>query len=101
MNIILVPLLIVILYVLKLYLIVIFARVIFSWLAAFGVINTYNHITRSIGGVLTSLTDPALRPLRRFIPDFGSVDLTPLALCLIVFFFQMVVGNLLVAVQGV
>lgn len=95
MDVILVPLLTVILIALKIYWYVVLATVIFSWLLAFGVVNTYNHAVRTIGDVLARLTEPALRPLRRILPDFGPVDLSPIALWLIILFVQMVVENLL------
>lgn len=95
MGVILVPLLTVILIALKIYWYVVLATVVFSWLLAFGVVNTYNHAVRTIGDVLARLTEPALRPLRRILPDFGAVDLSPIALWLIILFIQMVVENLL------
>ena len=95
MGVILVPLFTVILIALKIYWYVVLATVVFSWLQAFGVINTYNHTVRTIGDVLARLTEPALRPIRRILPDFGPVDLSPIALWLIILFVQMVVENLL------
>lgn len=95
MDVILVPLLTVIIIALKIYWYVVLAMVIFSWLLAFGVINTYNHVVRTIGDVLARLTEPALRPLRRILPDVGPVDLSPIALWLILLFLQMVAENLL------
>ncbi len=99
MEIILVPLLTVIYYALDIYMWVVLAMVIFSWLLAFGVVNTYNRAVRVIGDVLHRLTEPALAPIRRVLPDFGSVDLSPIALWLIVIFAQMVVANLIAAVR--
>jgi YggT family protein len=98
-GIILVPLLTVVSIALEIYWYVVLATVIFSWLMAFGVVNTYNHVVRTIGDVLARLTEPALRPLRRILPDFGAVDLSPIALWLIILFLQMVVGNLLSVVR--
>lgn len=95
MSVILVPLFTVVLIALKIYWYVVLATVIFSWLQAFGVINSYNHTVRTIGDVLARLTEPALRPIRRILPDFGPVDLSPIALWLIILFVQMVVENLL------
>jgi YggT family protein len=100
MSIILEPLLTVIYFALELYWYVVLATVIFSWLLAFGVINTYNHAVRTIGDVLARLTEPVLRPIRRWIPDFGAIDLSPIALWLIILFLQMVVKNLMMAVRG-
>ncbi|NFV82136.1 YggT family protein [Magnetospirillum aberrantis] len=99
MDVILVPLFTVILIALKIYWYVVLATVIFSWLLAFGVINTYNQAVRTIGDVLARLTEPALRPIRRIMPDFGPVDLSPIALWLLILFVQMVMENLLRAVM--
>lgn len=86
MHVILNTLIEVILIALNLYWYVILASVIVSWLVAFGVINTYNATVRTILDVIYRLTEPALRPLRRILPDFGNVDLSPIALWLILYF---------------
>jgi YggT family protein len=76
----------VILIALNLYWYVILASVIVSWLVTFGVLNTYNSTVRTILDVIYRLTEPALRPIRRVLPDFGNVDLSPIALWLILYF---------------
>lgn len=86
MHVILNTLIEVILIALNLYWYVILASVIVSWLVAFGVINTYNATVRTILDVIYRLTEPALRPIRRVLPDFGNVDLSPIALWLILYF---------------
>lgn len=86
MHVILNTLIEVILIALNLYWYVILASVIVSWLVAFGVINTYNPTVRTIMDVIYRLTEPALRPIRRVLPDFGAVDLSPVALWLILYF---------------
>lgn len=100
MDIILEPLLTVLYVALDIYWYVVLATIIVSWLVAFGVINTYNNVVRTIMEVLGRLTEPALRPLRRILPDFGPVDLSPIALWLIILFLQMLIRKLLVVVQG-
>ena len=100
MDIILEPLLIVLNVALKIYWYVVLATIIVSWLVAFNVINSYNNVVRTIMDVLARLTEPVLRPLRRILPDFGPVDLSPIALWLIILFLQMVIGKLLMAVHG-
>jgi YggT family protein len=79
---------------LELYWYVILASVIVSWLVAFGVINTYNSTVRTIIDVIYRLTEPALRPLRRVLPDFGTVDLSPIALWLIIYFLMSLLRKL-------
>jgi YggT family protein len=86
MHAILTSLIEVVLLALNLYWYVILASVIVSWLVTFGVLNTYNSTVRTIIDVIYRLTEPALRPIRRVMPDLGAVDLSPIALWLILYF---------------
>ena len=56
------------------------AQVIYSWLVAFNVLDTRNRIVWSIGDFLYRVTEPLLRPIRRYMPNLGPVDLSPLVL---------------------
>ncbi|RWM00741.1 YggT family protein [Mesorhizobium sp.] len=73
---------------LDLYWWVIIASAIFSWLYAFNVVNSRNQFVGTIGNVLYRLTEPALRPIRRFMPDLGGIDISPIILLLIIFFLR-------------
>ncbi|RJT39600.1 YggT family protein [Mesorhizobium waimense] len=75
-------------YALSLYWWIIIASAIFSWLYAFNVVNSRNQFVSNIGNVLYRLTEPALRPIRRFMPDLGGVDISPIIVLLIIFFLQ-------------
>lgn len=57
---------------------IIIIQAILSWLIAFNVINTYNDFVRQIWGALDRMTLPIYRPIRRILPDFGGLDLSPL-----------------------
>jgi hypothetical protein len=54
-----------------------------SWLIAFNVINPYNQFVRSIWQGLNALTEPVLRPIRRWMPDLGGIDISPMVLIII------------------
>ncbi len=71
---------------------------IFSTLASFGVIDTRNRIVWSIGDFLYRITEPALRPIRNILPNFGSIDLSPLVLLLLVQGAIMIVVNIEAAI---
>lgn len=81
----------VVLLILDIYWWVIIASAIFSWLYAFGVVNPRNQAVATIGRMLYQLTEPVLRPIRRFIPPFGGLDVTPVILLLIIFLIQRVI----------
>ena len=80
-------------YLLGLYVYVILAAVIFSWLIAFNVINFNNEFVRTIYRALEAMTEPALRPIRRILPDLGGIDLSPIVLLIAIFFVQEFIGQ--------
>ena len=81
----------VLLLALNLYTWIIIASVIFSWLFAFNVVNSRNQFVGMVGQFLHQATEPALRPIRRFMPNLGSIDISPILLLLIVFFLQQLI----------
>lgn len=78
-------------YVINLYSYIVFAAVIMSFLLAFNVINPRNQVVQTIWTTLTALTEPLLGPIRRALPDFGAIDLSPVVLLLSLYFIQSVV----------
>ena len=82
----------VVLLILNLYWWVIILAAVFSWLYAFGVVNPRNQVVATIGRILYQLTEPLLRPIRRFVPVFGGLDLSPIVLLLIIFLIQRVIA---------
>ena len=77
------------LQILKLYSYVVIANVIVSWLVAFNVLNTQNRFVYSILELTYRLTDPILIRIRRFLPNLGSLDISPIILLLLIWFIEM------------
>jgi YggT family protein len=67
-------------YIIELYTWVVIANVIMSWLMAFGVINAYNPMVRSIWQGISAVTEPLLKPIRNALPNLGSIDISPIVL---------------------
>ncbi|HMB78132.1 MAG TPA: YggT family protein [Kiloniellaceae bacterium] len=78
--------------VITLYIYILIASAILSWLIAFNVVNMRNQVVATIAEALWRLTEPALRPIRRFLPNLGGLDISPVILILLLIFVQ----NLLV-----
>jgi len=78
-------------YLITLYTYVVIAVVIVSWLMAFGVINAYNPMVRSIWQGLNAVTEPLLRPIRNALPNMGGLDISPVILLLLCYFIQTVI----------
>ncbi len=74
--------------VLGIYIMLVFAQVILSWLVSFNVVNTRNRFVYLVGDFLYRVTDPALRPIRRLLPSFGGIDLSPVVLLLGLYFIR-------------
>jgi len=89
------PLISVIIFALDIYVWLVIASAILSWLVHFGVINTRNQFVSMIGEFLWRVTEPALRPIRRFMPNLGGIDISPIILILIIYFVQKVLINIL------
>ena len=78
-----------ILQILKLYSYVVVANVVLSWLIAFNVLNVSNRFVYSILELTYRLTDPILVRIRRFLPNLGSLDISPIILLLLIWFIEM------------
>ena len=59
-----------------------------SWLVAFNVLGNANETVRQIYFALNKLTEPLYRPIRKILPDFGALDLTPMVVLLVIVFVQ-------------
>jgi|TARA_B100000925_G_scaffold107000_1_gene78915 YggT family protein len=85
--------------VISLYIWILIINVIISWLVAFNVLNTSNRFVYSLLDVSYKLTAPPLNYIRRFLPNLGSIDISPIILILALMFirnlvFEMFAPNL-------
>lgn len=80
--------------VIQLYIYILIASAVLSWLVAFNVVNVRNPIVAQIGEFLYQVTEPALRPIRRLLPNLGGVDISPVILILLMLFIQKLVMDL-------
>ncbi len=81
----------IILMIMDLYWWVLIAMIVLSWLISFNVINTRNQFVASISQVVTALTEPLLKPIRRYIPSIGGLDLSPIILFIGLYFARRVI----------
>jgi YggT family protein len=80
----------------QLYFWIIFAMIIISWLIHFGIVDGRNMYVKQINYALRQLTEPLLAPIRRFMPDLGGLDISPIVLLLgMQFLQQLIVGQML------
>jgi YggT family protein len=73
---------------LNIYKYIVIVNVIISWLVAFNVLNTHNRFVYSILELSYKLTEPMLNKIRRFLPNLGSLDISPVILLVLIWFLQ-------------
>jgi YggT family protein len=81
----------VILIALQLYMWLVIAGAILSWLIAFNVVNTRNQFVGMVSDFLYRITEPALRPIRQFLPNLGGIDISPVILFLIIILIERII----------
>lgn len=74
-----------------LYFWIVIASVVLSWLIAFNVINPYNPAVKTIQSFCYRATEPLLAPIRRFMPDLGGLDISPIILLLGLEFMRILI----------
>ena len=82
-----------ILKILDIYSAIIIASAIMSWLVAFGVVNVRNQAIRVVVDLLYRVTEPVLRPIRRFLPNLGGIDISPVVALLLIIVVQHFIAN--------
>ncbi|MBB4065244.1 YggT family protein [Gellertiella hungarica] len=68
---------------------ILIASAIYSWLYAFNVVNPRNQVVATIGQFLYAVTEPVLAPIRRRLPNLNGVDISPIILLLLIYFFRI------------
>ena len=79
--------------ILGLYTWIIIGSAIFSWLYAFNVVNPNNRFVGMIGEFLFKATEPALKPIRRIMPDLGGLDISPILLLFTIYFVRTFIAT--------
>jgi len=74
--------------IISLYIWVLIINAIISWLVAFNILNTSNRFVYSVLDVSYKLTSPALNFIRRYLPNLGSIDISPVILILGLMFLR-------------
>ena len=78
-----------VLQILKIYSYVVIANVIISWLIAFNVLNTGNRFVYMVLDFTYRMTEPFLNRIRRFLPNLGALDISPIILLMLIWIIQM------------
>jgi len=87
--------------ILNIYWWIVILSVVLSWLYAFNVVNPSNQFVRAVGQFVHDATEPVLSRIRRFMPNLGSIDITPIVLLLGITFLQIFIRTSIAPAFGV
>ena len=82
--------------IISLYIWALIISAVLSWLVAFGVVNMQNRFVYMLGAFFHRITEPALAPVRRVMPNLGGVDVSPLVVILLLIFARRLLFELFV-----
>jgi YggT family protein len=85
--------------VLNLYRWAVIIAAVISTLIAFNVLDTRNRLVWTIADFLYRITEPALRPIRNAMPSFGSIDISPIILILLITVVEMILARIYAAIM--
>ena len=77
-----------IIQIIDLYKLILIIYIFGTWLMNFNIINTSNRFVYSVMGALYKMCEPSLKIVRRFIPNFGNIDISPIIVYLALWFIQ-------------
>ncbi len=81
-------------YLINLLVMLVIVQFVLSLLITFNVVNMHNDFVRAIWRAINAILDPLLRPVRRMLPDTGTLDLSPMALIIGLSILQIILKNL-------
>lgn len=89
------PIVFVLIKIIELFRYLLLAYVIVSWLIAFNVVNTRNQVVAAIADFLFRITEPVLGPIRRWLPNLGGLDISPIVLFFLLLLIELYLQKLL------
>ena len=81
-------------YLISVIVMLVIVQFVMSLLISFNVINMHNDFVAAVWKAINALLEPLLRPIRRFMPDTGAIDFSPMVLIVLLQVLRIVLGNL-------
>ena len=84
-------------YLISIVVALVIVQFVLSLLISFNVVNMHNDFVAAIWRAINAILEPVLRPIRRFMPDTGAIDLSPMVLIIGLTILQIVLRNLVLS----
>ncbi len=86
-------------YLINIVVMLVIVQFVMSLLISFNVVNLHNDFVSAIWRAVNALLDPVLKPIRRYMPDTGAIDISPMVLIIGLTIIQIILKNLAIATQ--
>lgn len=86
--------------IIDIYFWIVIITAVLSWLIAFNVVNPRSPVVGRIWDMLVRLTEPALQPIRRILPNLGGIDISPVILLLLLGFLRRLIMEVYIGFIG-
>ncbi len=86
-------------YLINIVVMLVIVQFVMSLLISFNVVNLHNDFVAAIWRAVNALLDPVLKPIRRFMPNTGAIDISPMVLIIGLTIIQIILKNLAIATQ--
>mgnify|MGYP003120397617 CR=1 FL=1 len=87
-------------YVISIIIVLVIVQFVLSLLISFNVVNMDNDFVAAIWRGVNALLDPILKPIRRIMPNTGSIDFSPLVLIVGLNILDIIIRNLAISQAG-
>ena len=84
----------IVLYLMSIISMVVIVQFVLSLLISFNVVNMHNNFVASLWRAVNAILDPLLTPIRRFMPDTGMIDFSPMVLLILLRILAIILSNL-------
>lgn len=81
-------------YLIQIFLVVVIVQFVLSLLISFNVVNLHNQFVESLWRAVNALLEPILAPVRRFMPDTGAIDLSPMVVIILLNILRIILQSL-------
>jgi YggT family protein len=84
-------------YIISVIVMLVIVQFVLSLLISFNVVNISNDFVAAVWKAVNALLEPLLRPIRRILPNTGSIDFSPLVLIVGLEIIRIILRNLAAA----
>jgi YggT family protein len=81
-------------YLISIIVVVVIVQFVLSLLISFNVVNMHNPFVESVWRAVNAILEPILAPVRKFMPDTGAIDFSPMVVIILLTILRIILGDM-------